>query len=166
MKYLLLFLFFAGSRVYGQDTKNTLTIEGRIKTRKVYSPGELKKLPMVQVDSLQIYNHTMVLHGVTRNIKGVLLKDVLQGVEFDAETPKLLSEYYIVCSAADNYKAVFSWNEIFNSPTGDKVMIALEKDGQPATTHKEGLVLVTPTDRATGRRFVKECNRITIQRVN
>jgi hypothetical protein len=166
MKYILLIFFFAGAAAYGQDTKNTVTIEGRIKTRKIYAYNDLKQFPMVQVDSLPVYNHLMVLHGVSRNIKGVLLKDVLKTVEFDAETPKLLTEYYIVCLATDHYKAVFSWNEIFNSPTGDKVMIALEKDGRPATDHKDGLVLVTPTDRATGRRFVKEFNRIIIQRVN
>jgi hypothetical protein len=43
-------------------------------------------------------------------VKGVLLKDILIKVEIDAETPKVLSEYYFVCIASDNYKVVFSWN--------------------------------------------------------
>ena len=166
MKYIIWIFIFVVTAAHGQDTKNSITIEGRVKDRKIYSFNDLKQFPGVQLDSLQVYNHLMVLHGVSRNIKGVLLKDVLNGVEFDAETPKLLSEYYIVCMATDNYKVVFSWNEIFNSPAGDKVMIAVEKDGQSATAHKDGIVLVTPTDRATGRRFVKEFNRIIIQRVN
>ncbi len=166
MKYILVWVVLLSTAASGQDIKNTVTIEGRVKNRKVYSFDELQQLPPVQLDSLQIYSHTMALHGVARNIKGVLLKDVLKGVEFDAETPKLLSEYYIVCTAPDNYKAVYSWNELFNSAAGDKVMIALEKDGQSASSGKDGFVLVTPTDRATGRRFVKELNKIIIQRVN
>lgn len=166
MKYSLMLIFLLTTAAYGQEIKNKVTVEGRIKNRKVYSLDELKQFPRVQLDSLQIYGHDMTLHGVARNIKGVLLRDVLKGIEFDAEKPKLLSEYYIKCVATDNYKVVFSWNEIFNSATGDKLMIALEKDGQPAATSKDGIVLVTPTDRATGRRFVKEFSRIIIERVN
>ncbi len=166
MRYIFLLICLWSTSISGQELKNTITIEGRVKDRKVYSFDELKRLPHVQLDSLQIYSHTMAFHGVARNIKGVLLKDVLKAVAFDAETPKLLSGYYIVCMATDNYKAVFSWNEIFNSTTGDKVLIAFEKDGQSASTHKDGLVLLAPTDRATGRRYVKELNKIIIQRVN
>lgn len=163
--FAILFVFFYVT-VNAQEGKNIISIKGRVKAEKVLSIDQLKNFPLVQVDSLQIFSHTMVLHGVTRKIKGVLLKDVLESVEFDAKSPKLLSEYYIVCIAADNYKVAFSWNEIFNSSTGDKVMIALEKDGKPATESKDGIVLVTPTDRATGRRFVKELSKILIQRVN
>jgi hypothetical protein len=166
MKCLLVLFVVLSTAVNAQDLKNTITIEGRVKNRKVYTYDELTRMPQVQLDSLQVYSHTMVLHGTARHIKGVLLKEVLKTIEIDAETPKLLSEYYIVCMSTDNYKVVFSWNEIFNSPTGDRLMIALEKDGQAASAHKDGIVLVTPTDRATGRRFVKEFNKVIIQRVN
>ena len=166
MKYWLMMILLAGTAVYGQETKTTLTVEGRIKNPKVFSLEELKRYPAVQLDSLQIYNHLMVPHGIARHIKGVPLKELLKDIVFDAETPKVLSEYYIVCVAADNYKVVFSWNELFNSPGGDKVLVATEKDGVSAVATKDGLVLVTQGDRATGRRFVKELNKIIIQRVN
>ena len=50
--------------------------------------------------------------------------------------------------------------------TGDKTIVATERDGVSSSAHKDGLLLVTPTDRATGRRHVKELNRIIIQRIN
>lgn len=166
MKNLVFIFLFATTIAYGQNVTISVKVEGRIKNPKVFSFAELKKMPMVHIDSLQLYNHMMVPRSMVRNIKGVLLKDLLKDIEFDAASPKDLSEYYITCVAADNYKAVFSWNEIFNSPTGDKVMVAIEHNGASAAVDKEGLLLVTPTDRATGRRHVKELNRIIIQRVN
>jgi hypothetical protein len=166
MKQLLFIFLFATTVVYGQDTKLSIKVEGRIKNPKTFSFDEIKAMPMVYVDSLQVYNHLMVPRSMVRSIKGVLLKEFLKSIEFDAETPKELSEYYIICVAKDNYKAVFSWNEIFNNPAGDKTMVATERDGVSSAAHKDGLLLVTPTDRATGRRHVKELNRIIIQRIN
>jgi hypothetical protein len=166
MKYLFLVLLFCISIVYGQEAKLTVSIEGKIKNARSFSFDEFKRMPSVTIDSLQLYNHLMETRSKLRAIKGVLLKEVLKDIVFDVESPKLLSEFYIVCTAPDNYKVVFSWNEIFNSAAGDKIMIATEYDGASATVNKDGLLLVTPTDRATGRRHVRELSRIIIQRVN
>jgi len=51
-----------------------------------------------------------------------MLKDILDKAGIDVSL-KLLSEVYITCIASDNYKVVFSWNEIYNSTIGEKVMI-------------------------------------------
>jgi hypothetical protein len=166
MKNLVFIFLFATTAAYGQNANISVKVEGRIKNPKIFSFAELKSMPMVHIDSLQLYNHLMAPRSMVRNIKGVLLKELLKNIEFDAASPKDLSEYYITCIAADNYKVVFSWNEIFNSATGDKVLVATEHDGASSAVDKEGLLLVTPTDRATGRRHIKELNRIIIQRVN
>ena len=98
-------------------------------------------------------------------MKAVLLKDILDKVEIDAETPKGLSEYYLVCIASDSYKVVFSWNEIFNSDTGKSVYIIMGQDGKPATTLDNRIALVSPKDQMTGRRYVKGLQKIVIERV-
>jgi hypothetical protein len=49
-------------------------------------------------------------------VKGVLLKDILEKSEIDAETLKCLVNIILFAIASDNYKVVFSWNEIFNRP--------------------------------------------------
>jgi DMSO/TMAO reductase YedYZ molybdopterin-dependent catalytic subunit len=166
MKYLWVIALLLTTSVHAQNANLSISITGRVKTGKTLSLETLQKFPLHSIDSLQVYNHQMVPKSKPRNIKGVLLKEVLQEVEFDAESPTVLSQYYVICTAADNYEVVFSWNELFNSATGDNALIILEKNGIPAVQDKDGLVLVTPTDRATGRRYVKELNKITIQRVN
>jgi molybdopterin converting factor small subunit len=156
MKQLLFIFLFATTVLYGQDTKLSVKVEGRVKNPKTFSFDEIKAMPMFYVDSVQVYNHEMVPRSMVRNIKGVLLKELLKSIEFDAATPRELSEYYIVCVAKDNYKAVFSWNEIFNNPTGDKAMVATERDGVSSAAHKDGLISFGQLSEITGKNFQAE----------
>ena len=58
--------------------------------------------------------------------KGVLLKDIIDKAVIDMPAPKLLSEIYITCVATDNYKVVFSWNELYNTDIGNHVIDVIE----------------------------------------
>ena len=100
-----------------------------------------------------------------KKVKGVLLKDILDKVEIDAENHKVLSEYYFVCIASDNYKVVFSWNEIFNSDVGKSVYIITGQDGSWAYVLDNRIALVSSKDHMTGRRYVKGLQKIVIERI-
>ena len=98
--------------------------------------------------------------------QGILLKEVLQSIEIKSESPKVLSEYYLVCKATDGYKVVYSWNELFNSRVGESVFIVTEKKGQRADKMDDSILLISPLDFKTGRRQVKSLDRIEIKRAN
>jgi len=144
---------------------SSITIEGQIKKSIVLELNDIKKFNAVSVDSVRITNHLMEYKKSIKNIKGVLLKDVLSKIEFDVSSPKLMSEFYIICVASDNYKVVFSWNEIFNSDLGRHALIILAADGMPAENRDDRIALLSPSDHATGRRYVKGLHKIIIQRV-
>jgi hypothetical protein len=59
----------------------------------------------------------------------------------------------------------FSWNEIFNSETGKHVMIIIQKNGTSFSSQDDRIALISPTDIATGRRYVKWLNKIIIHRL-
>jgi hypothetical protein len=65
--------------------------------------------------------------------------------------------------ADDDYKVVFSWNELFNSPAGDKTLIITDDDTE--NNERGKFKLITLTDRVTGRRYVKDFSKIIIKRV-
>jgi hypothetical protein len=67
--------------------------------------------------------------------------------------------------ASDNYKVVFSWNELFNTRTGETVYVLTEVDGKPASSTNDRITLVSASDMATGRRFVKGLDKIIVERV-
>lgn len=165
MKFLIIGLLFLSFAVNAQESKQ-FTIEGRIKAPLTVTLDNLSTYKSVNLDSMTIFNHLMQRKSSIKNIKGVLLKDILAKVEIDAASPKTLSEYYLVFTATDNYKVVYSWNEIFNSPTGNQLMVLTGYEANPAKAEKGDIAVITPSDFATGRRFVKGLSKISILKVN
>ncbi|MEO6729589.1 MAG: molybdopterin-binding protein [Ferruginibacter sp.] len=140
-------------------------VEGKVKQPQSFSMQDLSGLQLTSIDSIVITNHLHEKKSVLKNIKGVLLKDVLNKLTIDQANPKLLSEYYFVCIASDNYKAVFSWNEIFNNETGNHVMIITEQNGKKGSSMDNRIALISSADKATGRRYVKGLQKILVERV-
>jgi len=146
-------------------TTENFSIEGKVKKSLTVSLADLSAYNSHSIDSIVITNHLGERRSSLKKVKAVLLKDIFDKVEIDAENHKVLSEYYLVCIASDNYKVVFSWNEIFNSPTGSSVYIITGQDGKPATALDNRIALVSPKDQMTGRRYVKGLQKIVIERV-
>ncbi|RNL55927.1 molybdopterin-binding protein [Pedobacter jejuensis] len=165
MKYLTIIILLFASKSYAQESKQ-FTIDGKIKNTLSLDLGALKDFKSVKLDSMVVFNHLMQRKSVIQNINGVLLKDVLSKVEILSESPKKLSEYYIVCTATDGYKVVFSWNEIFNTDLGKHIFVLTSFDVNPSKIEKGNIASISPTDYATGRRFVKGLNKISILQVN
>lgn len=142
-----------------------LTITGLVKKEVKIAIADLEKLNATPIEDMPIVSHKGESKHTLKNMKGVLLKDILSNIEFDAEYPKVLSEFFLTLEAEDGYKVVFSWNELFNSPTGDHTYLVTEKEGEKLATMKERLLVITTTDFKTGRRHIKSLSKITVGRV-
>ncbi|MBB2148044.1 molybdopterin-binding protein [Pedobacter gandavensis] len=164
MKYLVPFLLFFCLSANAQESKQFI-VDGQVKKTLTISLDAIQQHKMISLDSLTIYNHLMQRKSSVKNIKAALLKDVLAGVEITAGHPKELSEYYLVCTATDNYKVVLSWNEVFNSKN-DSVLILSSFDVDPTKKENGNIAMIVTTDQATGRRFVKGLSKISILRLN
>ncbi|WP_008587291.1 hypothetical protein [Niabella soli] len=136
-----------------------------MKRSLVLTGADLKKYPVSFVDSIPVYNHLMVRKLALHKVKGVLLKEILSKITITSPGPKELSRYYIACVASDDYTVVFSWNELFNTSTGDQVLLITQHDGQELEQMNDRIALISPTDRATGRRYVKGLKKIIIKHI-
>ena len=125
---ILFFVFISLHSFAQQDITATdhFFVLGLVKNQLSVSFTELASYRIYSIDSVPITNHLLQKKYTLKKLKGVLLKDILAKAEIEASSPKELSEFYIVCVASDNYKAVFSWNEIFNSKTGETVYVLTE----------------------------------------
>ncbi|MCH5717672.1 molybdopterin-binding protein [Niabella hibiscisoli] len=117
-------------------------------------------------DSFRITNHLKEPRSLLKDLKLVLLKDVLESVEIKSPGPKQLSECYLVAEASDGDKVVFSWNELFNTSVGDEVYLVEGYDGQAGVQMPNRIALLSTTDHATGRRYVKGLKKMVIKRVH
>jgi hypothetical protein len=167
MKYItiiFLCIAFVGSAQKEMKPTSSFTISGRVKSPVVISFAELKKLKRYDIGDVVITNHLGESKSTAKGLNGVLLKDVLDLAQIDSENPKVLSEYYFVCKANDNYTVVYSWNELFNTTIGDSVYIVLEKEGKSADQMNDSILMISPKDLRTGRRHVKALTTIEVKR--
>ena len=162
---LVITFFTASAQKENIPTTENFSIEGKVKRNLAVSLADLSSYKSYSIDSIVITNHLGERRSSLKKVKAVLLKDILDKAEIDAENHKVLNEYYFVCIASDNYKVVFSWNEIFNSDTGNSVYIITGQDGKPATALDNRIALVSPKDQMTGRRYVKGLQKIVIERI-
>ena len=72
--------------------------------------------------------------------------------------------YYFTCIASDGYKVVFSWNELFNTATGNTVYIFTSKDHTSIDALDESILPISTAEFRTGRRYVKNLQSIIVRR--
>lgn len=165
MKYTSI-LFLCISVLLSAQKLPSVKVTGAIEKPVTVSMEDLKKYETHQINSIDILNHKLEFKKNLKNLKGVLLKDLLEQVKFNAASPKDLSMFYLVCIAEDGYKVVYSWNEIFNSTAEKQAMLITGSSPVSAEESKDGITLITPGDKATGRRYVKNLSGIIIHKAD
>jgi hypothetical protein len=167
-KSLLVFYFVLTGIALAANTNRTLAqafaISGKVKEGKKLTQEDLRKFTIHDIGDIAISNHKGEPKGTAKGLKGVLIRDVLESVTLETDDPKLNSEYYFVFKAADGYKVVYSWNELFNTTTGESAYLALDKEGQPMDTHEDNILMISSKDVRTGRRYVKNLETIIVGR--
>ena len=161
----LLLFFFQLSAQKTTQTTQSFTVEGLVEQPLTVQIADLKNYAVVTIDSIAIKNHLGERKSTLKNIKAVPLKAVLKDLKIKVESPRQLSEFYFVCIAADAYKVVFSWNEVFNNPLGDAIYIMVEENGKQIQDLDNRIAILSPTDGMTGRRYVKGLEKIVVRRV-
>lgn len=167
MRLVWIFLLLLANASFAQKPPaptQTLRVFGQLKKETVLTRADLQKYATRPIGDVVITNHLGEPRGTAKQMTGVLLRDVLAGMEIDSPSPKELSAFYLICRASDGYQVVFSWNEIFNSPTGDAVFLVTEKEGKKLAEMEDAILLISPSDLRTGRRYVKALAEIEVAR--
>jgi len=159
-----LMISFSGFGQKEPETTTAFIISGEVKTHVTVSLTEFSKYTEVPMGDITITNHLGEKKSEQKSLKGILLKDILKAVEINNENPRVLSEYYFVCKSTDGYKVVYSWNEIFNSSLGESVYLVTSKNGQSAKEMSESILMISPKDYRTGRRYLKSLASIDVKR--
>jgi len=100
-------VFSASGQKENIPTTENFTIEGKVKKSMTVSLADLSSYKFYSIDTIVITNHLKERKSSLKKVKAVLLKDILDKVEIDAENHKVLSEYFLVCIASDDYKGCF-----------------------------------------------------------
>lgn len=143
---------------------DSIIVSGNLTSPLIIRMNQLLQLPSETLPNLTITNHLGELKGIAKKMKGVLLKSVLEQLNYENPSPKQLSEFYFVLIASDGYKVVYSWNELFNNNAGNHVYLITEKDGKTMRNSNERILVAQFSDFKTGRRYIKGLKEIQVKR--
>lgn len=131
---------------------NHLEVKGAVENQLMLTVDSLKKMKVVTIEDFKVVCQNGINRKELASCKGVLLKDILEKARIRQQGHSSRN-FYIVARATDNYKATFSWAEIFNNPTGENVFVLFEENGQPIQS-KGKMILICKNDIKTGPRHV------------
>lgn len=139
-------------------------VKGDVEFPLALTVDSLKKMNVVTLENFTVVCQSGANMKEDKTCKGVLLKDILEKAKIVQENHKDRN-FYIVARATDNYKATFSWAEIFNNPTGENVYVLFEENGQPIKAQGE-MISICKNDIKTGPRHVYWLKSIEVHRVD
>jgi len=104
-------------------------------------------------------------HGGARPLRGVRLCSLIEAARpaFAARTD--FKRVAIVAESCEGYRALFSWNELFNAPLGDGVIVAWDCAEAPLPGRAGPFALVSLHDRATGPRYVQRLASVDLHKL-
>ena len=148
------------------EPTGTLRIYGKLKNELIFTTSNLDTFPTKAIDDIVVTNNHGETKKTVKGMKGFLLKDLLATADFQTAKPRELNEFYFVLIASDNYKVVFSWNEIFNTEIGNNLYVITEKEGKRIKEMDERILVIATTDFKTGRRYIKGLDKIVVKRLD
>lgn len=140
----------------------SISVFGVVEHKLTLNVDDLKQFPAHQISETQVAGQ---FGGKPVKMKGVLLRDILEKAVVVSHHHNDVKKMAIIAIASDDYKVVFSLNEIFNSPVGEGVMVFFEKDGQPLAKEEGRIALISTKDIRTGPRHVKWLKEIEVRRI-
>jgi hypothetical protein len=169
IKYIaLLVLLVSAAPLFAQhDVPPTaeFKVTGAVKKEMKYTTSDILRFSQDSLGDVVIRNHRGEPKGVAKQLKGILLKNLLDSAGIVADKPKDYSELVITLIASDDYRNVYSWNELFNTDIGNHVYIVTTMDGKSMDQMTDRILVLSLADINLGRRHLKGLARIEIKKV-
>lgn len=156
----ILFLLSA-QNLLGQNHTDTLFVTGKVKNEKAIPLSNFTKYKSVELGDINT-SCSPKQKEEAKGVKAVLVKDLLDSVEFAYDSRKELNQFYFKFEAADGYMIVYSFNEIYNTETGNHLYVATEMNGKPISEVENRILLLTTNDIKGGSRNMKWLKRIVV----
>ncbi len=139
-----------------------LRISGRVTAPLFFGIESLRSMDVLETDDLPLHCGSGESKGRLGTCRGVLLADIINRAEVIIIEHNDTKKMYVVAASDDGYKAVFSWQEIFNSANGEGILVLLERDGKPLYEGCGKVDLLSARDHLSGPRYVKNLKSVEV----
>lgn len=140
---------------------SSITISGAVTTPLTLSIADLEKMPQTTVSVVNPHNHKTEIY------RGVLLDSLLQqaGVPRGEAIRGKWMTAYVLATAADGYRVVYSLAEMDSGFLDSSVLVADQMNDAPLTPDEGPLKLVAPHEKRPAR-WVRMLKSITVELAN
>jgi hypothetical protein len=147
---------------YQTGNNHGLRISGRVTAPLFLGIESLRSMDTQTTDDLPLHCGSGESKGRLGTCRGVLLSDIINNAEIVVTDHNDTKKMFVVAASDDGYKAVFSWQEIFNSSNGEGILVLLERDGTPLYEGCGKVDLLSARDYLSGPRYVKNLKSVEI----
>lgn len=142
-----------------------LTLGGHLPAPATLGLDALRALPRVELGPTQVNCFTGRPVATVDSFAGARLVDVLDAAAFSTQPRSSLKRCVIMAIGADDYHALFSWSELYNTGIGAGVLVLYERDGARLPSSLGPLALISANDRQLGPRHLRCLRGIHVQRI-
>lgn len=142
----------------------SFTITGLVHRQITFDMQRLSHCQQQLVGNVAIRNHRGEPKYVLSDVNGILLRDLIDSAGIDVKKPKEYSELYIVLTATDGYRNVYSWNELFNSEAGGKVYVVTSAGGRNLADVEGAILVINSADINNGSRHLRALSKIEVRK--
>ena len=139
-----------------------LRVTGRVSNPLMLNMAEIRDMEGEEFRDLFIVCGTGTPKDNIQRCRGVLIEKIIQKADVLKEEHNDTKKMFIVATADDGYKVVFSWQEIFNTATGGGVAVLTERDGLPLGETRDRIDLISAQDYYAGSRYVRDLRHIEV----
>lgn len=94
---------------------------------------------------------------------GARLVDLLDACGLSERPRSELKRCVVVAHGNDGYQVIFSWNELYNSSIGEKVLVLYEKNGKALDAHLGAICLISANDARLGPRHLRGLSQVAVR---
>ena len=136
--------------------EGTLVLSGRFQRPQSVSLAQLmqRESELATSFDLRCYTTNRFIRTVAP-YRGVLLTDLLRQAELRCDADGDFKRMIFIAVGHDGYAVTFSWHELFNTPVGERVIVAFECGDTPLSIDDGAPLLFSGADVMPAPRHVK-----------
>jgi DMSO/TMAO reductase YedYZ molybdopterin-dependent catalytic subunit len=142
-------------------TDAVIVLEGDFQRPITISVDELRSRPVVHTDpfNLRCFTTNRFIRSVD-SYRGPLLRDLILQAGLPKEPAGVFKRMVFIAVGHDGYAVTFSWHELFNTPVGERVIVAHEC-GDKTLREEHGVpILFSGADVFPAPRHIKRLARV------
>lgn len=146
-------------------TTASLVLSGHLPQPCTLDLDAITALPRHELGPTQVNCFTGRPVASVRSMAGARLVDLLDAAGFSTQPRGQLKRCIVLGVGLDGYRAMFSWNELYNASLGEDVLVLYERDGLPLDGAIGPLSLISAGDRQLGPRHLRHLQGIHVQMI-